>query len=120
MSNKSAYKPRHHIHTLEDVHRRVANLVPDLKSISQSLDLREPFLEVLRPLFDRLLLCLHQMERVATLAADRGLQSRDGILEERVTHVTDTRWIIVVRVIISKCTPLRSCVNNFVSNLCRP
>lgn len=118
VSYKSAYKPRHRIRTLEDVHRCVANVVSDLKSISQSLDLREPFLEILRSLLNRLLLRLHQVEGVATLAADRGLQGRDGILEERVAHVANTRWIVVVRVIIGKCTPLRSRVNDFVSNLC--
>lgn len=58
------------------------------------------------------------MERVATLAADRGLQSGDGILEEGVAHVADTRWIVIVCVIVGKCAPLRSCINNFVSHLC--
>lgn len=100
------------------MHRCVTNVVPDLKSISQSLDLRESFLEILRSLLNRLLLCLHQVERVATLAANRGLQSRDSVLEEGVAHVTDTGWIIVVRVVIGEGTPLRSRVNDFVSNLC--
>lgn len=109
---------RNHVHTLEDVHRCVANVVSDLKSISQSLDLRESFLEILRSLLNRLLLCLHQVERVATLGADRGLQSRDSILEEGVAHVTDTGWIIAVRVVIGERTPLRSRINDFVSNLC--
>lgn len=100
------------------MHRCVANVVSDLKSIGQSLDLREPFFEVLRSLLDRLLLRLHQVERVAALAANRGLQSRDSVLEERVAHITDTRRVIVVRVVIGKRTPLRSRVNDFVSNLC--
>lgn len=115
----SPYEPRSHVLTLEDVHRGVTNIVPDLESIGQSLDLREPFLEVLRSLLDRLLLCLHQVERVTALAAYRGLQCRDGVLEEGVAHVTDTRWIIVVRVVVGKRTPLRSRVNDFVSNLCK-
>ena len=59
--------------TLEDVHRSVTNVVANLKGISEGLDLREPFLEVLRSLLDRLLLRLHQVERFTSLASDGGL-----------------------------------------------
>lgn len=109
--------PRKHVHTLEDVHRCVANVVSHLKGIGQSLDLRESLLEILRSLLDCLLLRLHQVERVASLAANRGLQSRNGVLEEGVAHVTDTGGVVIVRVVVGEGTPLGSRVNDLVSNL---
>lgn len=110
---------RNDIHTLEDVHRSVTNLVADLEGISEGLDLREPFLEVFRSLLDRLLLRLHQVERVATLSANRGLQRRDGVFKERIANVTNTGGVIAVCVIVGKRAPLRSRVNDFIANLCQ-
>lgn len=103
--------------TLEDVHRSVANVVANLKGISEGLDLREPFLEILRSFLDRLLLRLHQVERVTTLASDGSLQRRHGILEEGVSHVTDTRGVVTILVIVGKGTPFRPRVNDSISNL---
>lgn len=95
-----------HAHTLQNVHGIIADCAAHLQGISQSLDLGEPFLQVDRSLLDRLLLSLHQVERITAFPSDGSLEGCDGILEQRVADITDTRGIVIILVIVGKSTPL--------------
>lgn len=105
------------VHTLEDVHGVVPDIGANLQSFSQCLDLGEPFFEVYGTLLHRLLLRLHKMERVAAFSSDTGLESCDGVLEQRIACLTNTRGIIVVLVVIGECAPFRPCIDDSVSHL---
>lgn len=95
----------------------IADSHTDLKCISQRLDLVEAFLLVGLSFFNRLCLGFHQVERVAALPADGGLQCGNRIFKEWVADISNTRRIVVVLVIVGKCTPLRPGVDNLVANL---
>lgn len=99
------------------MHGIVADCVANLKRVGQISDFGEALLDLYSSLLNTLGLCLHQVERIATLTADTGLQSSNSVLEKGVADVTDTRRVVIVLIIVGKCAPLGPGVNNAITNL---
>lgn len=105
------------IRTLENVHGVISDRVAHLERVSQISDLGEALLDLHSSLLHTLGLRLHQVEGVATLPADASLQGSNCVFEQGVADVTDTRWIVVVLIIVGERTPLRTSINDAITDL---
>lgn len=112
---RKAIKP--HIHTLENVHGVISDCVAHLERVGQIADLGEALLDLHSSLLHTLGLSLHQVERVATLSADARLQGRNCVFKEGVADITDTRWIVIVLIVVGKRTPLGTSINDAITDL---